>query len=77
MGSTHTCHLLTGIVVQVLKSYGTPLLVTPALITSDEDFSVTHAEVTIKGQTDLNVGLNLNTLETPVFGCSAANGCCG
>ena len=75
---THTGHLLApGIVVQVRKSHGTPLLVTPASVTSAEVFCVTHAEVTVTGQTDLKVGLNLNTLETPAPGCSATIGCCG
>lgn len=74
----HTRHLLApGTGGQSRKSHGTPLLVTPALVTSDEVFSVTHAEVTVKGQTDLKVGLNLNMLETPVLGCSPVIGCCG
>jgi hypothetical protein len=75
-GGTHTSHLLApGTAVQVRKSHGTPLPVTPTSVTSAEGFSVTHAEVTATGQTDLRVGLNLNTLETPAPGCSAAIGC--
>lgn len=61
----HSHLLAPAVELQVRKSHGTPLPVTPTSATSDEGFSVTHAEVTVTGQTDLKVGLNLNTLETP------------